>query len=187
MITANDLRIGKTFEMEDCLWACVKFEHIKPGKGTAFVRVKIKNLENGSQVERTFRPEDKFKLAFLDYRKMQYLYRSGDEFFFMDQENYDQISVNEDDLGDAVNYLKENMIIEVAYFKGKPVSVELPTFVEMEIIETEPGFKGDTAQNTFKPAKVESGYVVQVPLFIEQGEIIRIDTRTGLYLERANK
>lgn len=187
MITANDLRVGKTFEMDNGLWMCVKFEHIKPGKGTAFVRLKVKNLETGSIVENTFRPEDKFKIAFLDHRKMQYLYRSGDEFFFMDNDNYDQISFTEEDLDDTVHYLKENMIIEVAFYKGRQVGIELPIFVELEIIQTEPGFKGDTAQNTFKPATLESGYVIQVPLFVESGEIIRVDTRTGQYIERAGK
>ncbi len=187
MLTANDLRVGKTFEMDDGLWMCVQFEHIKPGKGTAFVRVKVKNLETGSIVERTFRPEEKFKQAFLDYRKMQYLYNSGEDFFFMDQESFDQISLSEDDLGDTTHFLKENMIIEVAFYKGRQVGIELPTFVELRIVETEPGFKGDTAQNTFKPAKLESGYTIQVPLFVEQGEVIKVDTRTGQYLERVGK
>jgi len=187
MITANDLRAGKTFEMEDGLWMCVVFQHIKPGKGTAHVRVKMKNLETGATIERTFRPEDKFKPAFLDHRKMQYLYQSGDEFYFMDTDNYEQFPLSEDDLGDNVHFLKENMNIEVSFYKGRAVGVELPTFVEMEVISAEPGFKGDTAQNTFKPAKIETGYTIQVPLFVEQGDFIRIDTRTGEYLERVGK
>ena len=187
MITANDLRSGKTIELDGGLWMCIEFHHIKPGKGTAHVRVKIKNLETLSTIERTFRPEEKFVAAYLDHRKMQYLYNQGDEFSFMDNDTYDQVTLDRESLGDAAHFLKEGMEIEVSFYKGKQVGIELPNMVILEIIETEPGFKGDTAQNTTKPAKVETGYVVDVPLFVEAGEMIKIDTRTGEYLERANK
>lgn len=187
MITANDLRPGRTFEMDGELWICVEYHHVKPGKGTAHVRLKIKNVDNGSTIERTFRPEEKFTPAFLDHRKMQYLYSQGNEYIFMDNESYEQVSLFTDDLGDAVNFLKENEMIEVSFYKGRQVGIELPNYVILKIIETEPGVKGDRSKAGTKRATLETGYVCQVPLFIEQDEEIKVDTRTGLYLERANK
>ncbi len=187
MITANDLRSGRTFEMDDDLWICVEYHHVKPGKGTAHVRLKIKNVNNGSTIEKTFRPNEKFKPAFLDHRKMQYLYSQGDEYIFMDVDNYEQLTLMRGDLGSSANFLKENEMIEVSFFKGKQVGIELANFVILKVTETEPGFKGDRAQAGTKSATLESGYICQVPLFIEEGEEIKVDTRTGLYLERANK
>lgn len=187
MLSANDLRSGVTFEIDNDLYVVISFQHVKPGKGSAFVRVKIKNLNSGNVTERTYRPEEKFKKAFLDRKNMQYSYKDGDNFVFMDLESYEQFYLPEEDAEDARNYLKENLEIQVVFFKGKPVSVELPTFVELTVVSTEPGVKGDTATSTLKPAVVETGYKLSVPLFVNQGDTIRVDTRTGEYLERVNK
>ena len=187
MISANELRSGITFEIDGELFVVISYQHIKPGKGSPFVRVKMKSLETQNIVERTFRPEDKFKKAFLERKPMQYLYKEGDNFVFMDLESYEQLYLSTDDVGDNANFLKDNLEIQVVFYKNKPVSVELPNFVELEVIETEPGVKGDTATSAMKPAVVETGYKLQVPLFVNQGDIIRVDTRTGEYLERVNK
>lgn len=187
MISANDLRTGITFEIDGDLYVVVSYQHVKPGKGSPFVRVKVKNLNTGNITEKTYRPEEKFKKAFLERKSMQYLYKEGTNFVFMDLENYEQFYLPEEDAEDAGNYLKENLEIEVVFYKDKPVSVELPTFVELEVIETEPGVKGDTATSAMKPATVETGYKLSVPLFVNVGDVIRIDTRTGEYLERVSK
>ncbi len=187
MISANDLRTGVTFEIDNDLYAVISYQHVKPGKGSPFVRVKMKNLNSGNITEKTFRPEEKFKKAFLDRKNMQYLYREGDNFVFMELETYEQFYLSIEDAGDAGNFLKENLEIQVVFFKNKPVSVELPTFVELAVVSTEQGVRGDTATSSLKPAVLETGYKVGVPLFVNEGDIIRIDTRTGEYLERVNK
>ncbi len=187
MISANDLRTGVTFEMDGSLFVVTTFQHIKPGKGSAFVRLKIKNLDTGNIIEKTFRPEEKFKKAFLDRKTMQYLYREGDNLLFMDMETYDQVYLPKEVVGDAVNFLKDNLELTIVFHKSRPISVELPTFVELKVTHTEPGVKGDTATTAMKPAILETGYKVNVPLFVAEGTIIRVDTRTGAYLERVNK
>ncbi|NCC69792.1 MAG: elongation factor P [Clostridia bacterium] len=185
MISAGDFRNGVIFEMDGQVLQIVEFQHVKPGKGAAFVRTKCKNVITGAVVERTFNPTDKFEPGYVERRDMQYLYSDGNLYYLMDTENYEQIPLNADKLGDNFQFVKENTIVKVLSYKGNVFGVEPPLFVELEIIETDPGFKGDTATNTLKPAKLETGAVVKVPLFIEQGERIRIDTRTGEYLERA--
>ena len=187
MIVANDLRSGVTFEMDGDLYVVVTFQHIKPGKGSPFVRLKIKNLDTGNIVEKTFRPEEKFEKAFLERKTMQYLYREGENFVFMDMETYEQVYLSKKEVGDAVNFLKDNLELKVVFHKERPVSVDLPTFVELKITHTEPGIKGNTATTAMKPAILETGYKVNVPLFINEGDVIRIDTRTGAYLERVSK
>lgn len=187
MISANDLRTGITFEVDNELCVVVSYQHVKPGKGSPFVRIKIKNLNTGNITERTFRPEEKFKKAFLERKNMQYLYKEGDNYVFMDLETYEQFYLRLEDAGDSGNYLKENLEILVVFYKNKPVSVELPTFVELTVVETEPGVKGDTATSALKPALLETGYKLNVPLFINVGDVLKIDTRTGEYLERASK
>lgn len=185
MITAGDFRNSVTFEMEGSVWQVLEFLHVKPGKGAAFVRTKIKNIITGAVIERTFNPSDKFEQAFVERREMQYLYEDGGLYYFMDQETYDQVPVGEDVVGDALKFVKENETVAILSFKGSVFGVEPPFFVVLEITETDPGFRGNTATNTLKPATVETGAVVRVPLFIEQGEKIKIDTRTGEYLSRA--
>jgi len=187
MISANELRTGVTIEIENDLYVIVSYQHVKPGKGSPFVRIKLKNLNTGNVIERTFRPEDKFKKAFLESKAMQYLYKEGDNFVFMDLESYEQFYLSQEDVGDAANFLKENLEITVVFYRDKPVSVELPTFIEVVVIHTEPGIRGDTATSAMKPAIVETGYKLNVPLFVSDGDIIRIDTRTGEYLERVGK
>lgn len=185
MISVNDFRTGLTIELEGEVWQVVDFQHVKPGKGAAFVRSKLKNIKTGAVVEKTFRAGEKVSRAHVDKRAMQYLYSSGDEYVFMDNENYDQISLTKEQLGDNLKYLKENMNIQVLMFQGAIIGIELPNFVELKVVETEPGIKGDTATGATKNATLETGAVIQVPLFINVGDVVRIDTRTGLYLERA--
>ena len=187
MISAGDFRNGATFELDGQVLQVVEFQHVKPGKGAAFVRTKCKNVITGSVVERTFSPTDKFEQAFVERRDMQYLYNDGDLYYFMDTETYDQMPINADKLGDNFKFVKENMIVKVLSYKGNVFGVEPPLFVDLVITETDPGFKGDTATNTTKPATLETGAVVKVPLFIDNGEKIRIDTRTGEYLERSKE
>jgi len=184
LISANELRTGVTFEIDGQAFVVIQFTHIKPGKGSPFVRLKMRNLMTGNVIEQTFRPDEKVKSAYLEHKKMQYLYDADGAYTFMDSETYEQISLTKDDLGDAVNYLIENITVDVVYFQEKPVSVELPTFIEAVITESEPGVKGDTATGASKPAKIETGYTVMVPLFVNEGDKIRIDTRSGEYLER---
>ena len=185
MITAGEFRNGVTFELEGNVFQIVEFQHVKPGKGAAFVRTKLKNIKSGGVVEKTFRPTEKCPQARIDRKDMQYLYSDGDLFNFMDVETYDQVALNAETIGDSLKFVKENEMCKVCSHNGNVFAVEPPLFVELEITETEPGFKGDTATGATKPATVETGAVVYVPLFIEQGEKIKIDTRTGEYLSRA--
>ena len=184
MISAGDFRNGVTLEIEGNVFQIVGFQHVKPGKGAAFVRTKLKNIINGGLVERSFRPTEKFPQARIDRKDMQYLYEDGGLFTFMDVETYDQVALNAETIGDALKFVKENEMCKVCSYNGSVFSVEPPLFVELQITETEPGFKGDTATGATKPAIVETGAKVNVPLFVEQGETIKIDTRTGEYLSR---
>ena len=185
MISAGDFRNGVTIEVDGNIFQIIEFQHVKPGKGAAFVRTKLKNIINGGVVEKSFRPTEKFPQARIDRKDMQYLYADGDLFTFMDTETYDQISLNKDTVGDALKFVKENEICKVCSHNGSVFAVEPPLFVELEITDTEPGFKGDTATGASKPATVETGAQVSVPLFVNQGDRIKIDTRTGEYLSRA--
>ena len=184
MISAGDFRNGITIEIEGNVFQIVEFQHVKPGKGAAFVRTKLKNIKNGGVVEKTFRPTEKFPPARIDRKDMQYLYADGDMYNFMDTENYEQIALNAEEVGDAFKFVKENEMVKVCSHNGSVFAIEPPLFVELEVTETEPGFKGDTATGANKPATVETGATVNVPLFVEIGDKIKIDTRTGEYLSR---
>ena len=184
MISAGDFRNGVTLEIEGNVYQIMEFRHVKPGKGAAFVRTKLKNIINGGVGEKTFRPTEKFPAARIDRVDMQYLYSDGDLFHFMNVETYDQIALNAEDIGDALKFVKENEMCKVCSYNGNVFAVEPPLFVELEITDTEPGFKGDTATGATKPAVVETGATVYVPLFVEQGDKIKIDTRSGEYLSR---
>ena len=184
MITAGDFRNGMTIEYDNKVCQVIEFQHVKPGKGAAFVRTKLKDIKNGGVVETSFRPTEKFPAARIDRKDMQYLYADGDLYNFMDTETYDQISLSADEVGDAMKFVKENEMVKVCSHNGNVFAVEPPLFVELEITETEPGFKGDTATGATKPSIVETGAQVKVPLFVNQGEVIKIDTRTGEYLSR---
>ena len=184
-ITAGEFRNGKTFEMDGKIMQVVEFQHVKPGKGAAFVRTKMKNVITGAVTETSFNPTAKFEEAFIERKDMEYSYNDGDLYYFMDTETYDQLPINKSTLGDDFRFVKENMNVKVLSYKGIVFAVEPPLFVELEVTETDPGFKGNTATNTLKPAVIETGATVQVPLFIEIGDKIKIDTRTGEYLERA--
>lgn len=186
MISASEFRNGVTVEYEGEIFVVLEFQHVKPGKGAAFVRTKIKNLKTGSVVERTFRPTEKMPRAHIDRLDMQYLYSDGDLYHFMNVESYDQIAVNESDIGDTLKFVKENEMVKILSYEGQVFGIEPPLFVELEITETEPGFAGNTSQGATKPAVVETGATVYVPLFINQNEKIKIDTRTGEYLGRVN-
>ncbi|MCL2864014.1 MAG: elongation factor P [Lachnospiraceae bacterium] len=185
MIAAGDFKNGITVEIEGNVCQIIEFQHVKPGKGAAFVRTKMRNIINGGIIEKTFRPSEKFPKAHIERKDMQYLYQDGDIFNFMDEETYDQIALNTEVVGDALKFVKENETVKVCSYNGNVFSVEPPLFVELAITETEPGFKGDTAQGATKPATVETGAVVYVPLFVESGDVLKIDTRTGEYLSRA--
>lgn len=184
MISAGDFRNGMTLEIDGNVCQIIEFQHVKPGKGAAFVRTKIKNVISGGVVEKTFRPTEKFPAARIDRVDMQYLYADGDLYNFMNTETFDQIALNADDIGDALKFVKENEMVKICSYNGNVFAVEPPLFVELEITDTEPGFKGDTATGATKPATVETGATVNVPLFVEQGDKIKIDTRTGEYLSR---
>ncbi len=184
MVSAGDFKNGLTVEIEGNIYQILEFQHVKPGKGAAFVRTKLKNIINGGVVEKTFRPTEKFDTAHIDRKEMQYLYSDGDLFYFMDTETYDQIAVNRDTVGDSLKFVKENENVKVISHQGNIFSIEPPITVELEITETEPGFKGDTATGATKPAIVETGAQVMVPLFVEQGDRLKIDTRTGEYISR---
>ena len=184
MISAGDFKNGVTVEIDGNIYQILEFQHVKPGKGAAFVRTKLKNIISGGVVEKTFRPTEKFPKAHIDRKDMQYLYRDGDLFNFMDVETYDQIALNEDVVGDSLKFVKENEVVKICSHNGNVFSVEPPLFVELAITDTEPGFKGDTAQGATKPATVETGAIVMVPLFVEQGDVLKIDTRSGEYLSR---
>jgi elongation factor P len=185
MISAGDFRNGATFEMDGNVYSIIEFQHVKPGKGAAFVRTKIRNVISGAVTERTFNPNDKFPTAFIERKDMQYLYNDGDLYYFMDPDSFEQIPISKNVLGDNFKFVKENMDCKVLSYKNNVFGVEPPNFVELEVIKTDPGFKGDTATNATKPATVETGAEIKVPLFINEGEKIRIDTRTGEYMERA--
>ena len=184
MISAGDFKNGVTFEWDGKVMQVVEFQHVKPGKGAAFVRTKIRNVITGAVIETSFNPSDKFESAFVERRDMEYSYNDGDLYYFMDQESYELVPVNKDMLGDSFKFVKENMSCMVHSYKGKIFNVDPPNFVDLIIIATDPGFKGDTATNVLKPATVETGAEVKVPLFISEGEKIRIDTRSGEYMER---
>ncbi len=181
---AGDLRNGTTFEMDNSVYRVVEFQHVKPGKGAAFVRTKIKNVITGAVLEKTFNPSEKLQGAEIEKREMQYLYNDGALYYFMDNETYEQIPLNADQLGDSLKYIKENMNVKILSFKGNVFAVEPPMFVELEVTYTEPGFAGNTTTTSGKPAKLENGLEISVPMFINIGDIIKIDTRTGEYMER---
>lgn len=185
MISAGDFRNGVTFELDGNVVQVIEFQHVKPGKGAAFVRTKYKNVITGAVVERSFNPTDKYPTAYIERKDMQYLYSDGDLYYFMDMETYEQQPIDSSKLGPAFQFVKENMEVKVLSYKGNVFGVEPPNFVELEVTETDPGFKGDTATNATKPATLETGAEIKVPLFINQGDMIRIDTRTGEYMERA--
>lgn len=185
MISAGDFRNGTTFELDGNVVSIVEFQHVKPGKGAAFVRTKVKNVITGAVTEKTFNPSDKYQEAFIERREMQYLYNDGDLYYFMDNETYEQIPINSSVLGDNFKFVKENMVCKVLSYKGSVFGVEPPLFVELLVTQTDAGFKGDTATNATKPATLETGAEIKVPLFVEEGDKIKIDTRTGEYLERA--
>ena len=185
MVSAGDFRNGITIEYEDGVWQIIEFQHVKPGKGAAFVRTKLKNIISGGVVETSFRPTDRFENAIIDRKDMQYLYNDGDFYYFMDNETFEQVALTKDQIGDTLKFVKENEICKLCSYKGSVFSVEPPLFVELEITDTEPGFKGNTATGATKPAIVETGAQIAVPLFVNQGDRVRIDTRTGEYMSRA--
>lgn len=184
MITAGDFRKGITFEMEGKIYVVVDFLHVKPGKGSAFVRTKIKNIVTGQVVEKTFSPTDKFEKAQIERHEMTYLYEDSGLYYFMDNDTYEQVPLNKSQLDDALNYVVENATATISFYKGEAFSVEPPIFVDLNIVHCEPGIQGDTSKASYKPATLETGYVLQVPLFINNGDRIRVDTRTGTYSER---
>ncbi|HVS46910.1 MAG TPA: elongation factor P [Verrucomicrobiae bacterium] len=186
MISSNDFRNGVTILIDGHLWTVIEFLHVKPGKGSAFVRTRLKNVRTGATVERTFRAGEKLERATVDNRQMQMLYNDADGYHFMDQESFENITLQRDIIGGPADFLKDGMVVDVQFHDTTPIGVDLPAHVELKIVETDPGFKGDTATNTFKPAKLESGSTVQVPLFVEAGDVIRIDTRDRRYIGRVN-
>lgn len=186
MISSGDLRKGIIIELDGELYQVLDYHHLKLGRGSAQIRLKLRDIHAGHTIERTFQSSEKFTRAYLDYRSMQYLYNDGNLYYFMDEENYEQMPLNAVQLGDALNYLKEGMSLQVSSYKGEVVGVELPTAVELKVIDTGPGFKGDTATAGNKPATLETGIIIQVPLFINTGDVIKVDTRTGSYLERVS-
>ena len=185
MVSAGDFKNGLTIQMDNNIWQIIEFQHVKPGKGAAFVRTKIRNVITGAVVEKTFNPNDKYPTAFIDRKDMEYSYSDGDLYYFMDTETWEQIPINKSVLGDNFKFVKENMVCKVLSYKGSVFGVEPPNFVELQVTKTDPGFKGDTATNATKPATLETGAEIKVPLFIDEGEMIQIDTRTGEYMGRA--
>ena len=185
MISAGDFRNGVTFEEDGNVLQVVEFQHVKPGKGAAFVRTKTKNIITGAVVEKSYNPTAKFPTAFIERKEMEYSYNDGGLYYFMDPETYDMLPINETDLSDNFKFVKENMVCRILSYKGKVFGVEPPNFVELQVVKTDPGFKGDTATNTLKPATLETGVEIKVPLFIDEGEMIQVDTRTGEYMSRA--
>ncbi len=184
MISAGEFRNGVTFELEGNVFQVVEFQHVKPGKGAAFVRTKLKNVISGAVVEKTFRPTEKMPKAHIERKNMAYSYNDGDLFYFMDNETFDMMPLSKDQLGDALKFVTENMNVTVLSYKGSVFGVEPPTFVELKVTDTEPGFKGDTSTGATKPATLETGATINVPLFVDQDDMIRVDTRTGEYMER---
>ena len=185
MITAGDFRNGVTFELDGNVVQVIEFQHVKPGKGAAFVRTKYKNVITGAVVERSFNPTDKYPTAYIERKDMQYLYNDGDLYYFMDNETYEQTELSKETLGSALNFLKENMDVKIMIYDNRVLGVDLPNTVELTVVETEPGIKGDTATGGSKNATMDTGYVVKVPLFINEGDVLAIDTRTGDYISRA--
>ena len=185
MVSAGDFRNGVTFEMDGNVLQIVEFQHVKPGKGAAFVRAKVKNVITGSVIERTFNPSEKFPTAFVERKDMEYSYNDGDLYYFMDLESYELVPINASELSDNFKFVKENMTCKILSYKGNVFGVEPPNFVDLQVTKTDPGFAGNTATNTTKPATLETGAEVKVPLFIDEGEMIQIDTRTGEYLGRS--
>ena len=187
IVSTSEFRKGLRILLENEPFVIVDFQHVKPGKGGAFVRTRIKSLITGNVLDRTFRSGDKAEVPEMEERQMQYMYKEGDTYYFMDTNTYDQIFIDAEHLGDAKNYLKEELVITVLFYKGKTIGVDIQNFVNLLIVKTEPGIKGDTAQNATKPAQLETGYTIQVPLFVEEGDMVKIDTRTGQYIERVLK
>jgi elongation factor P len=187
MATTAEIKNGLCIEFNNDIFQFVEFQHVKPGKGGAFVKTRIKSLVSGNVLDRTFRSGDKAEVPDVEQSEMQYLYKEEDRYYFMHTGTYEQTFVPETNLGDAINYLKDGMVIALSFYKGKAIGVELPNFVDLKVVNTEPGIKGDTAQNATKPATLESGYTLQVPLFLEEGEVIKIDTRTGQYITRVSR
>lgn len=185
MITAGDFRNGATFEMDGSVYSIIEFQHVKPGKGAAFVRTKLRNVITGAVTETTFNPTAKFPEAFVERKDMEYLYNDEHLYYFMDVETFEQQVIDQSHLDDSFKFVKENMVVKVLSYKGSVFGVEAPNFVELQVTKTDPGFKGNTATNATKPAVLETGAEIKVPLFIDEGEVIRIDTRTGEYLSRA--
>ncbi|MBR2044227.1 MAG: elongation factor P [Clostridia bacterium] len=185
MLSAGDFRNGLTFEEDGNVLQVVEFQHVKPGKGAAFVRTKTRNVITGAIIEKSYNPSAKFPVAYVERKDMEYSYNDGDLYYFMDPESYELVPVNKSELGEGFKFVKETMICKILSYKGKVFGMEPPTFVELQVTETEPGFKGDTATNATKPATLETGAEIRVPLFINEGDMIRIDTRTGEYMERA--
>ncbi len=185
MISAGDFRNGVTFDIDGNVFQIIEFQHVKPGKGAAFVRTKIRNVITGAVVEKTFSPTEKFPTAYVERKDMQYLYNDGDLYYFMDNETYENVPINKDKLGSNFQFVKENTDVKILSYKGVVFGVEPPFFVELQVTQTDPGFKGDTATNATKPATLETGAQIRVPLFIDEGDMIRVDTRTGEYMERA--
>ena len=185
MVTAGDFRNGLTFDMDGDVMQIIEFQHVKPGKGAAFVRTKLRNVITGAVVEKTFNPTDKYPTALVERKEMQYLYSDGELYYFMDMDSYEQLPVDGGKLGDNFKFVKEEMMCKIMSYKGNVFGVEPPMFVELAVTETEPGFKGDTATGASKPATLETGASIKVPLFVEIGDVLKIDTRTGEYLERA--
>lgn len=183
-ITAGDFRNGVTFEKDGSVCTVVEFQHVKPGKGAAFVRTRLKNVMTGAVLERTFSPTDKYPTAHIETKEMQYLYNDGELYYFMDTETFEQLPLNHEQVEDAIDFIVENENVTIRFFKGSPFSVAAPNFVELTVTETEPGFRGDTATGTTKPATLETGFKINVPLFVNEGDRIRVDTRTGEYMER---
>lgn len=187
MVVAGDFRNGVTFDMDGDVYQIIEFQHVKPGKGSAFVRTKIRNVISGGVVERTFNPTDKFPEAYIERKDMQYLYNDGELYHFMDMESFEQMPIEKNKLSDNFQFVKENEIVKVISYKGKVFGIEPPTFVELKVIHSEPAIKGDTVNNSLKPATMETGVIIKVPMFISEGDVLRIDTRTGEYLERVKQ
>lgn len=184
-LSINEIKSGVTIFVDDQVWMVIDTQHVKPGKGAAFVRAKMRNMKNSSVQERTFRGDEKINEAYVEERKLQYLYKSGSMYHFMDQENFEEIAISEDNLGDRIKFLKDNLDVSGYFYKGETLTVNLPNFIVFKIMHTEPGIKGDTAKSGTKPAEIETGATIQVPLFIDTGDVVKIDTRTGAYVERA--
>ena len=187
MINSQEIKKGTCIRMDNQVWICIDFQHVKPGKGAAFVRTKIKNVVTGAVREETFNPSEKFELARIESKEMEYLYSDGDIYYFMDNETYEQVPLSKSQVEDALQFMKENMMATIKFYKGEAFSVEPPNFVVLQITKCEPGVAGNTATNATKPATVETGYTLMVPMFVNEGDYIRIDTRTGEYMERAKQ